>query len=120
MIKAVTVSTDHRCAVIGMDSHDSLKPLQAAVGGYIECVSFDGFDLWLNEEGKMIGLPVNAIATEMFHETFGPYDILVGDIVLTGPSDEDGYPTSLTDEQVGLIEAECVLRRRTEEAATKI
>ena len=51
---------------------DGLKPMQDIVGGYIERVALDGepvsgrgVDLWLNEEGLIIGLPPNRLARQI-------------------------------------------------------
>lgn len=65
------------------DGHFSLKELQEAVGGYIEMV-------WLspklvmvcNEEGKLMGLPYNAVATQMFHYHTKRSDLIVGDVLV--------------------------------------
>ena len=70
---------------------------QQTVGGYIEVVPLGGGMLMvLNEEGKLKGLPINRRATELY-----PSDIIVGDVIITGLSDEDGEftaaPTSLVE-----------------------
>jgi Domain of unknown function (DUF3846) len=63
----------------------NLAELQAFVGGRIELVVLeDGRDLYLNEEGLLIGLPFNASASQLA----GIY--LVGDVIV-GSKDELGY-----------------------------
>lgn len=64
-----------------------LEFLQGQVGGYIELVTLDGAQLFVNEEGKIKGLPVNLQATEVFHFGGGnPEDYIVGDaVVVTEP-----------------------------------
>lgn len=67
---------------------DSLAFLQRITGGYIEHLySQDGkIDFWMNEEGKLAGLPVNAVASELLyqlHPAFRGHDFLVGNVVLT-------------------------------------
>lgn len=63
----------------------SLDELQAVVGGYIELVRLSrGRDMWINEEGKLNELPINLAATKLWHEVYGPNDIIVGDVMVTG------------------------------------
>jgi hypothetical protein len=63
-----------------------LPELQRFVGGYIERVSLrNGDEMWLNEEGKLMGLPVNWDATDLFQRTHGPIDVIVGDVLVCPP-----------------------------------
>ena len=49
----------------------SLKEAQDFVGGMVEVVSFPNGDLLLlNEEGKLMGLPLNPEATTLWRMTF--------------------------------------------------
>lgn len=62
----------------------SLEELQAAVGGLVELsVLEDGMDFWVNEEGKLMGLDVNPKATALWQHSFGPYDVIAGDVIVT-------------------------------------
>lgn len=59
----------------------TLKELQELVGGYIEIVAVPnhpGRVLVINENGKLIDLPFNKNATDLWQ-----YDAVVGDVVLT-------------------------------------
>lgn len=47
-----------------------LAALQAAVGGYVDLVRGDGFDLWINDEGALNGMPANRVLGR--HTLFGP------------------------------------------------
>jgi hypothetical protein len=76
-----------------------LEYLQEAVDGYIEAVRLphigDDVVLWLNEEGKLRGLPFNAIATGIAAMDF---DYVAGDAIITCV---DGFRTvGLTEEAV--------------------
>ena len=67
----------------------SLRFLQDAVGGYIEhlCEPKGRVDFWFNDEGKIHGLPLNGMATELlgaFWPEWRGCDVLVGNVVLTG------------------------------------
>ena len=74
------------------DSKDepSLKEAQEFVGGYVEGITFPNGDyLIINEEGKLIGLPLNPEATTLWRATFdndnyitGRNDFVVGPAIL--------------------------------------
>jgi hypothetical protein len=66
----------------------TLEWLQLMVGGYVQLVTLlDGSQIWMDEEGKIKGKPINAFATrKLWEPSFGRTDVLVGTIVhLTGP-----------------------------------
>jgi hypothetical protein len=68
----------------------SLEELQGYVGGNVElAVLRDGRDLWLNEEGKLIGLEFNPLATMLWQDTFGSSDVIVGDVIITNRKDTE-------------------------------
>ena len=66
------------------------KAVSKFVGGMVEAVTFPNGDLLLlNEEGKLIGLPLNLEATAIWRETFdndnyitGRDDFVVGSAIL--------------------------------------
>lgn len=64
----------------------TLAELQSMVGGYIEPVRLEGDRImWVNEEGKLQGLPLNAVATNiagMFNMGTATLDHIVGDVLL--------------------------------------
>ena len=97
---AVVVSTDGEFSVIDI-AGDELKTLQGLVGGWIQAVDLKpNLTLWVNEEGKLDGLPVNGFATEMWDSVYGATDIVVGPAVFTGGTDDDGDTIGLTDSQI--------------------
>ena len=67
-----------------------LKAAQTFVGGYVEGITFPNGDyLIINEEGKLIGLPLNPEATALWKATFdndnyvtGRNDFVVGPAIL--------------------------------------
>lgn len=104
MKKALHIKTTGE--VIELDiTADSLTTLQTAVGGWVQAIDITtDMTMWCNEEGKLISLPHNPFAQFMWDKSFGTYtDYIVGDIVLTGGTDEDGATLGLTDEQVQVI-----------------
>ena len=66
------------------------KAVSDFVGGMVECVQFPNGDLLLlNEEGKLMGLPVNEKASELWSKTFtkdkyafGHDDFVVGPAIV--------------------------------------
>lgn len=59
---------EHRSANEG--NAFSLQELQNAVGGYIEMIYLaDGRFMVVNEEGRLLGLPFNRIATRLLADT---------------------------------------------------
>ena len=56
--------------------------------------------MWLNENGKAIGLDQNPTATALWVDMYDLTDVIMGDVIITGGADEDGYTLGLTDEQV--------------------
>lgn len=61
----------------------SLEELRNIVGGYIEILQLQGNKLIVvNEEGKLMGLDYNMVATEKFQETYGYGDYIVGDVLI--------------------------------------
>ena len=80
------IEPEARPKVVTMET--GLKPLQEAVGGYIEAVyPFDDpVALIVNEEGKLDGLPLNRA---LRHKNGEIYDILAGNILVVGLGEED-------------------------------
>jgi hypothetical protein len=100
-MKAVTIKTTGKAEAIDFTPTNSYKTLSDSVGGLIEPVYLaENLTLWVNEEGKVYGQAVNPIATAIFQSVFGKIDIMVGDVILTGGSDDEGETLGLTDEQI--------------------
>ena len=86
------INTDAAEFKIIEDSKDEpdLKAAQDFVGGYVEGITFPNGDyLIINEEGKLMGLPINEQATKLWKETFdndnfitGRNDFVVGPAIL--------------------------------------
>lgn len=68
----------------------NLADLQKAVGGWVEAVDLPHYTMWLNEEGKMLDLEPNIIATGAYVQATKVQDLIMGDVVFTGIADEDG------------------------------
>lgn len=83
-----------------MELEDSLASMQRAVGGLIQAVYEPGgrnAALICNEEGKLLGLPLNRALRDEDGEI---YDAIAGTFFICGaPPDSENF-TSLKDEQV--------------------
>ena len=72
------------------DKEPTLKEMQDFVGGLIEVVTgVDGSQIILNEEGKIMDLPINVAATTMRHgedwdddTSAMKYDVIVGNAMI--------------------------------------
>ena len=91
MKTALRINTDFTTEVLDLEV-DSLTQLQEAVGGLVQAADLrDDLTLWCNEEGKLInGMQVNSIATHLWEKSFGATDIIMGDVVFTGGTDDEG------------------------------
>lgn len=101
MEKAIKLTTDLEVQVIDFNVGDSYNMLSESVGGYVECVSLTPtIDMWINEEGKLLGLEPNIIATELLWETSRVMnDIIVGNVVFAS-NDEEGETTGLSNDDI--------------------
>jgi len=97
MIKAVTITSEGLQSEVEFTEENSLETLQAAVGGYIQAIDLLGLTMWINEEGKIHNLPFNPFATLLWEAEFGKTDVILGDIILTGQPDGEGFTTSIPE-----------------------
>ena len=105
-MKAVIVKTTGEKSVVEFDNSTAYKTLSGAVGGYIECVHLPetlDLDLWVNEEGKLDGLVFNLFGTYLWVENYGKTDVIVGDVIFTSGTDNEGHTLGLSDEQVDYL-----------------
>ncbi|MEU2204240.1 DUF3846 domain-containing protein [Microbacterium oleivorans] len=81
---------------------------QEAVGGYFQCVDIDepAATFFCNEDGKVIGLPLNRRASLAWWTLFSAargVDALMGDVILLGQPDEEGDTQDVPAELVTLL-----------------
>ena len=70
MTKVNTTEPEFKVVTDKKDEPD-YKAVSKFVGGMVECVTFPNGDLLLlNEEGKLMGLPLNPEATTLWRMTF--------------------------------------------------
>ncbi len=89
MTKQNTQTAEFKLITDKKDEPD-YKAVSKFVGGMVQCVTFPNGDLLLlNEEGKLMGLPLNEEASKLWSETFdndnyitGRNDFVVGPAIL--------------------------------------
>lgn len=68
----------------------TLDNMQKAVGGNIEIIpTNDGRLMVLNEEGKLLELPLNRKATLLTRGVVAPSDLIVGDVIVANNDEID-------------------------------
>lgn len=93
---AVRIDTDGTVTVLPDNNYETIRD---GVGGWIEAAPTDGsITLWVNEEGKVNGLPLNPLGHALWAhvDTYGCIqagDWVAGPCVITGPPDADGAST---------------------------
>jgi hypothetical protein len=97
MKTALRINTDFTTEVLDLET-ESYEQLRDAVGGLIQCVDLrDDLTIWVNEEGKLInGMEPNVIGTHLWEKAYGMTDVIMGNIVVTGAPDDDGYNRPLS------------------------
>lgn len=106
-IKVLVIPADVSQPMRVDESSGKLDDYQGRVGGLIEAVTLDRLwecDLWFNEEGKYLYLPINLRATHLFHIGLASsFDVIVGDAFITGPVDEEGDNTDVHPFLLGML-----------------
>lgn len=105
-MKALIVPVAGPARVEDLDPND-LDAMQRLVGGYFEVVVVPGAVMWVNEDGRRLGLPHNQLASELINGIAVMAGVrgipILGDVVLTGPADGRGDWTDVPDALVGAI-----------------
>ncbi len=101
---ALQVTTTDQMNILDIEQ-DSLATLQKGVGGYIQPVDYGNeLTMWVNEEGKLDGSDLNSTGSLWWNAIFPEhFDLVFGDIVFTGGTDENGDTLGLSEEQVELL-----------------
>jgi hypothetical protein len=86
-VKANTTEAEFKVITDKKDEPD-YKAVSKFVGGMVEAVTFPNGDLLLlNEEGKLMGLPLNPEATALWRMTFTKQNYVTGyDDFVVGPA----------------------------------
>lgn len=91
-MKAIVISPTQLPTVVDIDgTYESLRDL---IGGYLEALPFtEGSSVYIDEEGKLKGLPPNLIATSLMRSIgpgLWPDDSICGTMVIVGNNDVNG------------------------------
>lgn len=105
-IRTLHIPVEGPLQVVELPQHDIVK-LGELVGGHFQCVPLaNEIGLWVNEDGKGLGLPHNPRAQVLWDRSFGARtDLIVGPAVLTDGVDDNGNTLGITDEQLVVVEA---------------
>lgn len=79
---------------------NTLKTMQKYVGGLIQVVSLDDVDIIINDEGKLMGLPVNRAIVD---DDENVLDVIVGDIICLRHDDDEGEFRSILENDLQTI-----------------
>jgi hypothetical protein len=121
MKQAMQITTNGTVNILELGD-EGLGVLQGAVGGWVQAVDLtDTLTMWLNEEGKLEGLPHNPFAQYLWDNTYGAHtDYIVGNAVFTGGTDDEGATLGLSDEAREDLTAMVAKVRRFTEARAEI
>jgi hypothetical protein len=99
-VLAITLNTEGEAKEVELvEGESQLDKLQEAVGGWVQAVDFTpNLTIWVNEEGKLIGLPINPMATFLWEKYFGLTDFICGNVIFTGGTGDEGETLGLNEE----------------------
>jgi hypothetical protein len=100
-LAGIQITTDLDLVEMADATYDSVNK---AVGGYIQLVAlrgdFEGYSMYVHEEGKLLGLPFNDIATAVWEASYGKTDIILGNaVIVSSETDDEGNELPLSEEQ---------------------
>lgn len=113
-MKAILVPPKGPCKMLIINS---LEDMQKAVGGYIERIPLPNACGYVNEEGRINGLPLNPRATKLWYKALGLSDFgkalaeedghsLCGPLLIMGLEDVEGENTDCPDPKTLGLEVE--------------
>ena len=90
-MKAVLVKTSGEVTAIARPRDGAHTVIHELVGGWFDCVNDweMGVTAYVHDEGLLIDLPTNNMASLLFRR------VLAGDVVLVGIADDEGYDTNV-------------------------
>jgi hypothetical protein len=103
-MKAIIISVDDECKLV--ESSWEYEEINAYVEGWIEGVHLGQFGyMFINEEGKLHGLDSNTIATYLAKQSGNLMkgDVIVGNAVIFGHTDDNGNSTSVPDFTISFL-----------------
>jgi len=98
----MTCNTESDIDVIEVEEGESGNAIREVVDGYFDCIHIPslGVDMWINDEGKILELPLNTFGTALWVSQYGLTDVVVGDIAITGGCDSEGVTLGITADKM--------------------
>lgn len=99
-MRALTIACDGQIEVVDAEAND-YRWLRGIVGGNIEAVDLEpDVTLYLNEEGKLVGLPLNPLASRLAHHHGAIYsdDDVRGPVAIVGFDRSTGDSVELPEQ----------------------
>jgi hypothetical protein len=102
-MKGLTITVDDEGHYKLSEFDGGLAALQAEVGGWIEPIpTTENVTIYVNEEGKLLGLPVNRLAMDVWirydcYRCVPAGDWIAGSAVVVGGVDDEGETLDLSD-----------------------
>ena len=97
-MKAIKITADGNVDQIEVNGYEDLKE---HIGGWLEGLHLtDDTFAYIDEEGKMKGLPYNVLATELCTDLqvgLAPTDFISGTMLIVGSPDSEGNETDVPD-----------------------
>ena len=105
MTKALIIRADYTKDYVDIDGYEDINK---AVGGYIEAVNFGDkkYFCYINEEGKLLGLPENNLATQLWYDsgqTILLGDYIAGDAIFFGGIDKEGDDVDIDENFIDIF-----------------
>jgi hypothetical protein len=98
---------------------NGLKDMQGAVNGLIEIVhmyDYYGDEVltgYVNEEGILLGLPLNTVASALSF-MFGNNPMMLGNMIVLGKDDGEGNDTDIPQDILAFIKKVCADKQKVE------
>jgi len=102
--KAAVFNIDGTGDILDFNEENLGKLIRETVGGHFDAVSLPklGLTMWVHDEGKLLGFEPNRYGTLMWSTEYGQSDVIVGNVLITGGTDDEGntlgLPQSFIDE----------------------
>lgn len=105
-VKMLRIPADMSRGVELVDAEPTLELFQREVGGFVEAVRIPGAVIWVDEEGKLKGKPMNPRATALARigRAIGA-DFLAGDTLVVGYSAGSDTYRSVPGNVASLVDA---------------
>jgi len=105
-MRAITITSNN--IVTEIETDGGYEFIRDFIGGWIEGGSIYNEGevigtMYMDEEGKLMNLPLNEIATAVYNNNRSYYDNILGDVIIFGNCDNNGYDTGVTDELADLV-----------------